>query len=193
MWVSHWPVFSAAAVADERAACRQIERIHLANGWFGAGYNWAIGQSGSIFELAGLMVRGVHAGNFNTQGFGICFLQPSTPAGVPTAPMTPAMRNSARALYEWLCSRTGRRLQMTWHGALMATACPGPDVRAFTQGGMQAQVPPPIPEDAVSVSAVMRNDVLNVFFMREGDRRVWVVWQNRDGSWAGPNIVPGTA
>jgi hypothetical protein len=142
---------------------RDIERVHLNQGWAIFGYNYAVAQDGQVLEGCGRDTRGIHSPPRNTDGIGVVFLQPSTAAGVPTAPMSAAMRNSGRWLYDTLCQQAGRRLTMSWHGADFATACPGPDVRAWVQGGMQASgvptpgpVQPTPPQGELSVSDVNR-------------------------------------
>ncbi|MBO0705876.1 MAG: N-acetylmuramoyl-L-alanine amidase, partial [Candidatus Dormibacteraeota bacterium] len=125
---------------------RDIDAMHQRQGWAVIGYNFLVFQDGAILEGAGLMTRGIHSPPVNTSGFGVCFCQPSTAGGTPLQPMSQAMRNSGRALYEWLSGRCGRRLTMTWHGATFATACPGPDVRRWVQQGMPSSgAPTPTP------------------------------------------------
>jgi hypothetical protein len=192
--VCHWPVMSAR---DERQWCRDIERMHRNQGWQAApGYNFLVGQSGTIYEGAGVGVRGIHSPPRNTDGWGICLLQPSTAAGAPTAAMSQAMKNSTRALYDWLCTLAGRRLGMSWHGQHYATACPGPDIRAWVQQGMPATgapapaptpPQPPRPEEvemiASAVSPVDNN--YHVFVVGPARQTVWLTVQRTNGSWHG--------
>ena len=57
-FVAHYPVMSAR---PNHQWMRDIERVHLNNGWFGFGYNYAIAMDGEIMEGAGRDVRGVHS------------------------------------------------------------------------------------------------------------------------------------
>lgn len=153
-FVAHWPVMAAR---DERQWCRDIDRMHANQGWAVIGYNFLVGQSGNVYEGAGRDTRGIHSPPRNTDGIGVVFLQPSTAAGVPTAPMSQAMRNAGRELYETLCAQAGRRLSMSWHGQHFATACPGPDVRGWVQSGMPATggpAPPPPPSEELTVAQI---------------------------------------
>jgi hypothetical protein len=188
-YVGHWPVMGAR---DERQWCRDIERIHRGQGWACIGYNFVVGQSGTVYEGAGLMNRGIHSPPRNVDGFGVCFLQPSTANGTPTAPISQAMRNGGRALYEWLCQQTGRRLTMSWHGRDFATACPGPDVRNWISSGMPATggagpaPPTPEPEEEEMVTSVVAGGQTLVFAVNQNRDMVGVTWQGTNAlEWAG--------
>jgi hypothetical protein len=170
-FVVHWPVMGPR---DERQWCRDIERMHSNQGWAAApGYNYLVGMSGAIFEGCGRDVRGIHSPPHNTDGWGCCVLQPSTGAGVPTAPISPAAKAAVRTLYDWLGSVAGRPLSQWWHGRDYATACPGPDLREWVAGGMQVPggatsppTPTPTPtteEVDMLTSAVADNGTLHVF------------------------------
>jgi hypothetical protein len=192
-FVVHWPVMSSR---DERQWCRDIERMHRGQGWAAApGYNYLVGMSGTIFEGCGRDVRGIHSPPRNTDGWGVCVLQPSTAGGSPTAPISQAAKNSTRALYDWLCTVAGRALNRSWHGADFATACPGPDLTAWVRGGMHATggaapapTPPPPqpvirPGDKVEI-AVMRDGRFEAFY-EDRHGRIWHTWQAREGGWVG--------
>lgn len=143
-FVVHWP--GGGVSADERAMVRNIERQHrLSLGWSAApGYNYLVGQSGTIYEGCGRDIRGVHSPPRNADGWGVQVMTPM--AGRPSQ----AALNSTRALYDWLCGVAGRRLNMGWHAQHVATACPGPDLIAWVRAGMPttgAPAPPP-PEEA---------------------------------------------
>jgi len=153
-FVAHWPVMTSR---DERQWCRDIERIHATQGWAVApGYNFIVGQSGSVYEGCGRDVRGIHSPPRNVDGWGVCILQPSTPQGLPTAPVSAEARTAARALYEELCQVANRRLAQSWHGQDWATACPGPDLTRWVRDGMPADLlTPPTPEEnAMATTAV---------------------------------------
>jgi hypothetical protein len=182
-YVVHWPVMSSR---DERQWCRDIERIHRNQGWGAApGYNFLIGQSGTIYEGCGRDVRGIHSPPRNTDGWGVCHLQPSTGAGASTAPISDAMKASSRQLYDWLGSVAGRRLEQSWHGRDFATACPGPDLIAWVRSGMPAgsapaptpEKPPAAEEVEMIASAVADNGSLHVFMVGPQRRTVWYTWQ----------------
>jgi hypothetical protein len=185
-FVVHWPVMN---VTDEAAACRSIERIHRNQGWaIGPGYNYLVGMSGAIYEGCGRDVRGIHSPPRNTDGWGVCVLQPATGSGAAIAPISDAAKTSTRALYDWLGVVAGRRLQQWWHGRDFATACPGPQLIAWVQAGMPAatptppaQPPPPPTEevDEMVTSAVAANGSLHVFTVGPGRRTVWYTWQRQ--------------
>ena len=151
-YVVHWPVMTSR---DERQWCRDIERIH-AEQWGMIGYNFLVGMSGSVYEGCGRDVRGIHSPPRNVDGWGVCVLQPSTPSGVPTAPVSAEARTATRALYEELSGVAGRRLGMSWHGQDFPTACPGPDLTRWVRDGMPAGlIAAPTPsEDVMATTAV---------------------------------------
>jgi hypothetical protein len=173
---------------DERQWCRDIEGMHRRQGWAAApGYNFLIGQSGTIYEGCGRDVRGIHSPPRNTDGWGVCHLQPSTAAGVPLAPISAAMKVASRQLYDWLGTVAGRPLNQWWHGRDFATACPGPDLRAWVAAGMPAGTPPPAtPEQPPATqevemitSAVADNGTFHVFMVGPQRRTVWYTFQRK--------------
>lgn len=191
-FVVHWPVMTDR---NEHQWCRDIERIHRNQGYaVGPGYNFLVGQSGTIYEGAGRDNRGIHCPGRNEDGFGVCMLQPSTAGGTPTAAVSQAARNGSRALYDWLCSVTGRTLTRTWHGAHFATACPGPDLRGWVQAGMPATggAPGPSPEPSppevfdMIATAVSDSGNLHVFVVGPARQTVWYTWQRaNETAWNG--------
>jgi len=199
-FVVHWPVMSARP-NDQWA--RDIERMHLNQGWALIGYNFLVFPDGQILEGAGLMNRGIHSPPRNTDGWGCVCCQPSTAAGVPTQPITDAMKRSARALYDWLCSQAGRRLIMSWHGADFATACPGPDLRSWVQSGMPAPGGPPPPEPKppaqeedieLVTSALAQNGTLHVWMVGPQRKTIWLTHQAANtASWWGGQAGRGPA
>lgn len=127
------------------AVPREIEAIHLANGWSGVGYHFIVAQSGEIFEGRGWDKVGAHCPGHNTDGLGIYI-------GVGgTQEATPAAKAAARWLYDEACRRTGKSLTKSWHGYDYATACPGPKLIAWVKAGMPvsgATEPAPTVPDA---------------------------------------------
>jgi hypothetical protein len=169
-FVVHWPVMGAR---DERQWCRDVERMHAQSISRDAApaYNFLCGMSGTIYEGCGRDVRGPANGNnaTNIDGWSCCVLQPSTSGGTPTAPVSQAARNSVRALYEWLCSVSGRRLTMNGHRDVTSTACPGPDLYAWVRAGMPATgapgpapgpgpQPPPPPPRTEEMAVLLNHD-----------------------------------
>ena len=195
-YVVHWPVMSDR---DERAWMRAIESIHINQGWGMIGYSYCVGQSGTVYEGCGLTTRPIHSPPRNSDGWGVCHLQPSTAGGTPTAPISQAMRNGSRQLYEWLSSQAGRRLNMWWHGRDFATACPGPDLRAWVSSGMPAEggaqpPPPPQPQaqEDLMAAAVAGNGALTVFQLH--NNWIWYTWQPpNQNAWNGGRAGRGPA
>jgi hypothetical protein len=196
-FVVHWPVMSAR---DERQWCRDIERMHRNQGWGAApGYNYLVGQSGTVYEGCGRDVRGIHSPPRNTDGWGVCVLQPGTAQGRPTAPISDAARRSTVQLYDWLGSVAGRALNKWWHGRDFATACPGPDLTAWVRSGMAAPgggapAPPPQqpPQEDRMIASVVANGNLTVFMTGSARRTLWLCHQegnNWSGGQAGQRVA----
>lgn len=180
--VIHWPVMGAR---DEKQWCRDIERMHRNQGWSTApGYNFLVGMSGTIYEGAGVSIRGIHSPPHNVDGWGVCVLQPSTAAGVPSAPITDAAKVSTVALYNWLSGLAGRQLSRWYHGKDYATACPGPDLRRWVEAGMPApSTSPPPPPPPAPVIAVGRMPDGRFEIFRLAGSELAHRWHERTGGW----------
>lgn len=124
------------------AVPREIEGIHLANGWSGVGYHFIVSQAGEIFEGRGWDKVGAHCPGHNTDGLGIYI-------GVGgTQEATPEAKAAARWLYDEACRRTGKSLTKSWHGYDYATACPGPALIEWVKAGMPVKtLTPATPND----------------------------------------------
>lgn len=185
-FVVHYPVMGDR---PNHQFARDIEGIHLRQGWAVVGYNFLVSnRDGEIMEGAGRDVRGIHSPPRNVDGWGVCVTQPTTAQGRPTAPLSQAARNSTRALYEWLCTIAGRRLGMAGHNTHHATACPGPDLSAWVRSGMPAGGPTPAPQpqpagqEDLMASATSANGTMCLFLLHGG--WAWDRWQRRgDNDW----------
>lgn len=114
------------------AMAREIESIHLANGWAGIGYTAMIGQDGTAFEGRGwdLVTAACPGWNRNAWHFYVA-------VGADQKP-TPAALHTFASLYAEACLRAHRTsLLKTWHGAHYPTECPGDPLRAWARAGMQ--------------------------------------------------------
>ncbi|HSS08864.1 MAG TPA: N-acetylmuramoyl-L-alanine amidase, partial [Acidimicrobiales bacterium] len=140
-FVLHWP--GGGVPADERQWMRNVERQHRNQGWSAApGYNFCVGQSGTVYEGCGRDIRGVHSPPRNVDGFGICVMQPINAAA------SQAALNATRTLYDHLSAIVGRPLHISWHSAAVATACPGAQLVDWARAGMPAtSQPQPQPEE----------------------------------------------
>jgi peptidoglycan hydrolase-like protein with peptidoglycan-binding domain len=168
-FVGHWP--GGAVAQDHRQVVRNIDAFHRnTQRWAIIGYNYLVARDGTIYEGAGLMVRGIHSPPRNTDGFGVCFL-----VG-PGEQLPQAMRNSARALYDWLNRQTGRTLGRAGHRTHHPTECPGPNVYAWINQGMPATgggTAPPPPTGPAGVPAFPGRILLQPPILRGEDVRVW--------------------
>lgn len=156
----HYHGGPVAAGADRGVRmCREVERIHLANGWSGTGYNFMVGQDGIIHEGRGWGRVGAHCPGHNRTGLGVYVAIGGTQR--PTASALAAVR----ALYDEACQRTGRQLTKTWHGAHYATDCCGPHLIPWVKAGMPApsllNKPPTPPEDDMPTAREVADALLD--------------------------------
>lgn len=109
---------------------KNIEAIHLGNGWQGVGYHFVVDQAGTIYEGRGWDYVGAHSPPHNTDGLGVYVA-----VGGDQQP-TEAAKRSVRWLYDEACRKTGKTLYKRWHGYDYPTACPGPHLIAWVKAGM---------------------------------------------------------
>lgn len=109
---------------------REIEAIHLGNGWIGVGYHFVVDQAGNIYEGRGWDKVGAHSPPHNRDGIGVYVA-----VGGDQKP-TDAALAAARDIYDEACRRTGRTLIKSFHGADYPTACPGRHLIAWVNAGM---------------------------------------------------------
>jgi hypothetical protein len=168
-FVGHWP--GGAVGADARQVVRNIDAFHRnTQRWAIIGYNYLIARDGTIFEGAGLNIRGIHSPPRNVDGFGVCFLI------APGEALPEPMRRSGRALYDWLNRQAGRTLGRAGHSTHFATACPGPAVMAWINAGLPAtggQVPPPPPPNPGGAPPWPGRILRQPPIMRGDDVRTW--------------------
>lgn len=149
------------------AVPRNVERIHLDNGWSGVGYNFVVDQAGVIYEGHGWHLQGAHSPPHNRDGIGVYIA-----VGGNQVPSEAAKR-SARWLYEEQRRLTGRTPQIWWHGRDFATACPGPHLIAWAKAGMPITTftpgaAAPSGETTMSDAQIQRNAGIGVHNQRLG-------------------------
>lgn len=131
----HWagtPVSDAAAkgnVNAEKAQLRSFEKYHLGKGWDGIAYDWAIGQSGTLYRLRGLGRSGAQSGdadrdgvNNNVEGEAILCI-----VGQGQHPSVELLDK----LDEVLDTLGYKELYGHQEGRGTKTSCPGPDLMEF--------------------------------------------------------------
>ncbi|WP_326797439.1 N-acetylmuramoyl-L-alanine amidase [Streptomyces sp. NBC_01808] len=125
------------AHATGKAVPKDVERIHLGNGWSGVGYNFMVDQNGAIYEGRGWGLVGAHCPGHNRTGIGVYVA-----IGGSQKPSDAALR-SVRDLYDEACRRTDRTLAKRGHKDGYPTACPGGSLYAWVKAGMPAKGTPP--------------------------------------------------
>lgn len=132
------------------ALAREVEAVHLNNGWSGVGYNFLVGQDGRALEGRGWDLVGAHCPGKNRTGFGVFVA-----VGGMTAP-TAAAQRTVKELYAEANRRTGRTLTLGVHGDYYATECAGKVLSPWVHAGMpvtagstssaeKAPAPAPVP------------------------------------------------
>lgn len=143
--VAHYPAagkdIGVISQASECSRLRGWRNYHVSGrGWADLGYNFAIGQSGRIYEGRGLRV-GAHATGHNSTTVGVLFIVGDN------EPLTQAARDSFKALRAYL-RKKGVGAGVWGHQQMSgaSTRCPGPyimgDIRAGRlSGGSSAAKP----------------------------------------------------
>ena len=109
---------------------RNIETIHLANGWAGIGYNFAVDLDGTVYEGRGWDGVGSQCPGRNRDGVGVYVA-----VGGDQQPTQAALR-SVKALRDEMKTRTGRSVTTGYHGQYIATSCAGPVLIPWVKAGM---------------------------------------------------------
>ena len=110
---------------------RNIEAIHLANGWAGIGYNFAVDLDGTVYEGRGWDGVGSQCPGRNRDGVGVYVA-----VGGDQVPTQAALR-SVRALRDELVRlRGGAGVREMGHKDGVATSCPGTFLYKWVHGGM---------------------------------------------------------
>lgn len=110
---------------------RNVEVIHLANGWAGVGYNFLVDMDGTVYEGRGWDGVGSQCPGFNRTGVGVYVA-----VGGDQVPTQAALR-SVRALRDELVrKRGGAGVREMGHRDGVATSCPGTYLYRWVHAGM---------------------------------------------------------
>lgn len=112
---------------DSHQSCseqmRYLEMLHTTIfGWSDIGYNFCIGNDGSIYEGRGFGYQGLHSPDFNQQSLGVCFLGTYT-SEVPSAEALQALRDLSFCAVDGLYM--SNQYYMIGHRQDVSTECPG--------------------------------------------------------------------
>jgi hypothetical protein len=127
------------------AMAKEVEAIHLRQGWAGTGYGFMVGQDGVPYEGRGWELVGAHCPGFNTRALSVYY----------AVGLDEVVSAAAKATGRWIRDeqarrRAGKILHSTWHGKHYPTACCGKPTIAWVAAGMPAagvvvQVASPLP------------------------------------------------
>ena len=167
---------------------RNVEAIHLANGWSGVGYNFLVDLDGKVYEGRGWDGVGAQCPGRNRDGVGVYVA-----VGGDQKPTQAALR-SVVALRDELKARSGRAPIVGYHGMWISTSCAGPVLIPWVKAGMplEAVTPTPAPKPVVvpvvtpaptpaKVTGLIKEDGLNGPGTRKAIQRMLGV--TADGSW----------
>lgn len=184
-FVTHWDGGeNPDTEEDELRLLRAYIRHHFNQGWRGPAYNLAVGPiTGNVYELRGLAAVGTHAPGANRDGIG-CIL-----IGGP-GNLTEAGKRGLRAAYALASSFAGRQLQQLVHSDVVATACPGDELRAWVHGGGLST---PSSNDGQTVTSNKENIMLIGIQGAAGKRRGGTYELRTDGTarFIGDKLLPG--
>lgn len=129
-FVVHWDGGeNPTTAADELRLLKAYARHHIAQGWQGPAYNLAVGPvTGNVYEYRGLSAVGTHAPGANRDGIGCILIGGS-------GNLTEAGKQGLREAYALANSFAGHKLAQLVHSDVVATQCPGDQIRAWVHGG----------------------------------------------------------
>lgn len=109
---------------------REVEQIHLANGWLGVGYNFLVDMAGTIYEGRGWDGVGSQCPGFNRSGVGVYLA-----FGGLQIPTQASLR-SFKAIRDELERKRGSDVHEMGHRDGVATKCPGDWFYKWIHAGM---------------------------------------------------------
>ncbi len=134
----HWPGGKVSSpqgrtFAQECEIMRSLQAAHIANGWADIGYNFVlfprVGATPRVYTARGARYIPAAQLNHNT---GTLAIMVYTSPGEELAASTAAR---LRSFVRWADGYAGRTLAVRSHSEVVSTQCPGPQLRAWVQGG----------------------------------------------------------
>ena len=182
-WVLHWggtPVSTAAAAGDpvaEAAQLRSWEAYHMSPSvpggpWLGLAYNWAIGNSGTLYRVRGNNRSGATSGDYEDDGI------PENHEAVAVVFIVGTGQDVSAKAFDTFRNFYASQPQLTLvighkDASDTGTTCPGPQIYDWIQAGGYAQ------------EATMAS--MWVFGLSEGSQgpevRAWQRVLNQLGGW----------
>jgi len=213
-------------LAQSKQLMRDMRIGHIARGWTDIGYNFVIDREGRIFvgrhnpQLTS-DIRGVHAGNANSQSIGIALIGQFHPGASPAVglPTEISLRNLERLL-AWrfqlrnlppigtadINTQWGiRNLQrIAGHREVSATACPGDNFQALLPqirtnvSNLMITISPPTVESRAATSITATSATLNAIINSDGGAAILerrIDWRRQGTTtWTGiAGVAAGTA
>ncbi len=165
----HWLGNAYPDHMTEGQILRSVQRYHMGTKkWSDIAYSFAIGQSGTVYELRGFGIAGGHTRTENHDSYGVCFL-----IGEGQSPTPEALEACTHLFEEIRKSDDGFDPLVVLghqHDAEASTACPGPDLTPWAWNynharDYQADTPAPAPVPAPEPTPEPPADDANVQFI----------------------------
>lgn len=114
---------------DVEAMLRMIDKSHKARNCGGIGYNLVVDYAGRLYEARGIDVMGCHTADANARNYGIAYM------GDTRKNVTPEAIARIKRAIDLLQRNSNKKLEVTGHGLIRATACPGTKLRKLIEDG----------------------------------------------------------
>ncbi len=133
-WAGPSPHISGHSECDN--VVRSFQNYHMdSHGWADIGYNALSCPHGYVFEGRGLWVEGAHAGasdiGGNSYWYGVCYL------GGVGDPLTDEGKQAFVDAVQWFREEGGAGDRVNGHRDHHSTQCPGDDIYAWIQEGLE--------------------------------------------------------
>jgi hypothetical protein len=135
--------------AEVERILRSIDTFHRNKNWGGIGYNVAVDYAGRIYEARGVDILGAHTGGRNTANYGVVFIGDGR-FNIPDKAV-----EALQQVVDMFQANSRKKLQVTGHGLVASTQCPGSLIRSLILQGRfdrpypaNSPAPAPAPQPA---------------------------------------------
>lgn len=115
--------------ADVVKILKMIEKDHIRRNCGGIGYNIVVDYAGRIYEARGMDIMGCHTANANARNYGVAYV------GDTRKQITDDAVDAIREVVRMFEKNSRKQLEVTGHGFIRPTACPGTKLRKLIEKG----------------------------------------------------------